>query len=41
LRDKDQLLVADIEEGIKARKEGPLELLPFIHKYNLGNSVPN
>jgi len=22
-------------------KEGPLELLQFIQKYNLGNSVPN
>ena len=34
------IAVADIE-GIKMRKEGPLELLQFIQKYNLGNSVPN
>ena len=25
----------------KIEKEGPLELLQFIQKYNLGNSVPN
>jgi len=31
--------VADVQ--ITIEKEGPLELLQFIQKYNLGNSVPN
>jgi len=31
--------VADVQ--FTAEKEGPLELLQFIHKYNLWNSVPN
>jgi len=35
------IAAADIEEAIKMRKAGPLELLQFLQKYNLGNSVPN
>jgi len=35
------IAVADIEEAIKMRKTGPLELFQFIQKYNLANSVPN
>jgi len=31
--------VADVQ--FTAEKEGPLELLQFIQKYNFGNSVPN
>jgi len=31
--------VADVQFTVE--KEGPLELLQFIQKYNLGNSVPN
>jgi len=34
------IALADIEEGIKTRKEGPSELFQFIQKYNIGNSVP-
>jgi len=31
--------VADVQFTVE--KEGPLELMQFIQKYNLGNSVPN
>ena len=31
--------VADVQFTVE--KEGPLEVLQFIQKYNLGNSVPN
>ena len=31
--------VAEVQFTVE--KEGPLELLQFIQKYNLGNSVPN
>jgi len=31
--------VADVQFTVE--KEGPFELLQFIQKYNLGNSVPN
>ena len=34
-----QLYVADVQFTVE--KEGSLELLQFIQKYNLGNSVPN
>ena len=29
------------DEQFTVEKEGPLELLQFIQRYNLGNSVPN
>ena len=29
------------DEQLTEEKEGPLEFLQFIQKYNLGNSVPN
>jgi len=33
-------LVANVQFTV-LEKEGPLKLLQFIQKYNLGNSVPN
>ena len=34
-------LYDDADVQFTVEKEGPLEVLQFIQKYNLGNSVPN
>jgi len=33
--------ILQINSSLTEEKEGPLELLQFIQKYNLENSVPN